>query len=286
MSGRSELSAPLALVCLGKWPIDADLRGFAQRVVEQVLRPTAFIVNGSFPRSLTKGLAACLLLLAFAPTVSAARISAEARLSGQDDSPITIEPGMALHTGDAVRFKLGTETDAYVYLIVIGSSGTARVLQPFSGKPADAWMGAGEERQIPPGGKFLPLDQQAGSETVLALSVSAPITNLARLLVRLEAAAPDSGAMREVLSETGLDAGMLAFRHLNPQAVAVRQTPAPTPAKLNTAAPVGSAAASGDDSAGVVLGGLGSRISAFQSDQAIPPQPGTAPAAQAVELKP
>ncbi len=220
---------------------------------------------------------ASLLLLISLSVSGAARLTGEVQRAGQNGEVSTIEPNMALHTGDAIRFSLLNDADAYVYLIAVGSSGIARVIQPLSNKPADAWMAAGEERRIPPNGDFLPLDKQKGNEIVLVLNSPAPIPNLTRVLVRLESRAPDVDKMREVLNQAGLDAQVLAFQHLDPAPVPdtqgdVTQQLAVAPNETDSQSSVADEPEQGSE---VVLGGLGSRISAFQSSQTLPPRTGT-----------
>lgn len=166
--------------------------------------------------------AAVLSLVGVSPAVAQlppapdADLAVLARVGRDDGAParLPIEDGGVLRSADAIKIRVRARRDGYVYVIAYGSSGRAAVVQPFSGNPRDALMRAGEERVIPPGDAFIPLDDQVGTEALFAVVTERPIEDLRRLLTRMEGEGLDVQAVTRVLRGAHPASARVAFRHI------------------------------------------------------------------------
>ena len=121
-----------------------------------------------------------------------------------------VRDGGVLRSGDGVQLRLQSEADAYVYIVAYGSSNTAMLLRPFSAKPGDALIRAGQTDVIPKAGVFLPLDDREGRETLFTIVSDVPLTNISALLPRMEAAGDDMAAITALIRATYPQARRLA----------------------------------------------------------------------------
>lgn len=219
-------------------------------------------------RSLIVGIA---LLLYLAPVASSfaqllttspggLRMDVTARVTGADGKTqvIPVDDDTVLRTGDGVQIRLRVSRDSYVYVIVYGSSQSAVVLHPFSGRREDALMRAGEERVIPGPDRFLPLDRRAGRESIYAFASSSPVRLMSSLLVRMEAGGSDRAAVTEALRASHPETLALSFRHAEAGGAAgAGQAGSETVAAASPAPVLQDAGEQG------VLSAEGSRIDAF-----------------------
>ncbi|HEX9583353.1 MAG TPA: trypsin-like peptidase domain-containing protein [Gammaproteobacteria bacterium] len=199
------------------------------------------------------------------------RMEVTARISrdGGEMQEIPVSDDSVLRTGDGLQFRLRVARDAYVYVIAYGSSGSAVLLHPFSGRDEDAFLRAGEERIIPGPDRFLPLDRRAGEESFYAFASQTPVRFMSSLLVRVEARGDNRAAVAEMLRTSHPETLALNFRH-----VAARSTAGPAP-EASPGAPKtlnDAVAGSVPRAPGIqeveepgVLSGEGSRIEAFIS---------------------
>jgi hypothetical protein len=184
-----------------------------------------------------------------------------------------VAPGAVLRSGDEVRLEVTVWEDAHLYVVALGSSGTAVLLHPLSVDSADTRVRAGEPLAIPRDGGFVALDGHTGEESLFAFTTAEPLATVRTLLTRVEARAGDRGAVRAALQEHGLDAAHLTFGH------AGRERPAPQarPAFAAGAAVQDAPAASAPVREPGVLGGLGSGIASFTDEARVAPPPAAAP---------
>jgi hypothetical protein len=159
------------------------------------------------------------MMLALVAQASPPRVQLEGRVRDQVGtiSSSVIAPGAVLRSGDELRLKMTSWADGYLYVISLGSSGTATLLHPFTegavdttGLHGDALVNAakiqvGETVLAPSDGGYLPLDDRPGKETFIAFVAEEPVTSLTPLMVRMEGAAGDSAAVRDVLVSAGLE---------------------------------------------------------------------------------
>ncbi|GMQ76440.1 MAG: hypothetical protein BMS9Abin01_1719 [Gammaproteobacteria bacterium] len=125
-----------------------------------------------------------------------------------------VRDGGVLRSGDGVQLRLQSEADAYVYIVAYGSSNTAMLLRPFSARPGDALIRAGQRDVIPKAGVFLPLDDQEGRETLFTIVSDVPLTSISDLLPRMEAQGDDLTAITALIKATYPQASRLSFKHI------------------------------------------------------------------------
>lgn len=180
------------------------------------------------PRPLRGTPAAALLaaLLAASSTPGAASAAVDGAAAKVDVQivarPADVEIGEAfqlrdggvLRSGDGVQLRIASESRAYVYVIAYGSSQSAILLHPFSGRAEDALVGPDTTRIIPGPGVFLPLDGQEGSETILSIVSDAPLEDVSALLARIEEYGDDVDALMVLMNERYENVRRLTFRHI------------------------------------------------------------------------
>ena len=149
-----------------------------------------------------------------APSGLEMRVLVQITRADGEPAEITLQPGGVLRTGDGVQVRVRTTTDAYVYVIAYGSSGSAMLLHPFSGNHDEARVSSGTEQVVPRPGVFIPLDRTLGQEGLFAISSSTPVEGLSRLLVRMESFGADLAAVERVVRREFRGATHLAFRHI------------------------------------------------------------------------
>lgn len=125
-----------------------------------------------------------------------------------------LRDGSVLRSGDGVQLRIGSDVDAYVYVIAYGSSNRAILLHPFSAKPQDALIAGGQSRVIPGDGAFLPLDGREGRETLFSIVSDVPLMDVGELLPRIEAHGDDLSAITAMIGEAYPRAQRLTFKHI------------------------------------------------------------------------
>lgn len=204
------------------------------------------------------------------------RMDVMARIAQADGQKqvVPVDDDSVLRTGDGVQVRLHVAQDAYVYVIVYGSSESAVVLHPFTGRREESFMRAGEERVIPGPDRFLPLDRRAGVESIYAFASPAPVRLMSSLLVRMEAGGGDRAAVIEALRASHPGALALSFRHTEASVAGGGAGGAGTAESWVTAAAPAPRlpALQGTEEQGV-LSAEGSRIEAFISGRPVPEQP-------------
>ena len=170
----------------------------------------------------------------------------------------SVEPGATLVTGDAISIRVRSAERAYVYVIAVGASGSAVMLQPFSEQPDDALMPAQMRRTIPGNGAVLPLDRHVGNETLIAVATPTPFRDPRAMLLEIESRAARGGILdAQALADFG-EVAVFAFRHVPGAEILSEKQPARPVLFANSATESG------------VLSGAGSRIRALLDG--IPPQ--------------
>ncbi|MFT5448416.1 MAG: hypothetical protein ACI9DC_003600 [Gammaproteobacteria bacterium] len=216
------------------------------------------------------------------------RIELDARMRTADGAIVdeTIVPGAVLHSGDELRLRVTAWADGHLYVIALGSSGTAVLLHPFESGSADsaqrgtlsAPVRGGDAVSVPAGGGYLPLDDRIGQEMIVAFVADEPVESLTRLMFRMEGLFNEPAAAREILTSEGFELAHISFGHAS-QAIAIASTSAErseSPTLTAPSPPVASVVdsrASAEDLPATsapakvqqegVLGGLGSQIAQF-----------------------
>lgn len=131
--------------------------------------------------------------------------------AGED---FVLRDGNVLRSGDGVQLRLGSDADAYVYVIAYGSSNSALLLHPFSAKPKDAFIKQGQSQVIPGDGVFLPLDGREGRETLFSIVSDVPLMDIGELLPRIEAHGDDLTAITAMINAIYPRAQRLTFKHI------------------------------------------------------------------------
>lgn len=157
------------------------------------------------------------------------------------DQDFLVRDGGVLRSGDGVQLRLQADTDAYVYVIAYGSSGSAMLLHPFSEKPGDALIRQGQADVIPESGVFLPLDDREGRETLFTIVSGSPLKGIADLLPRLEAEGGDLNAATETIRAAYPQARRLSFKHIGarPLVGVAATTPRASPSQSSPSSAAG-----------------------------------------------
>ena len=160
----------------------------------------------------------CSLQAAYAAVDMAAKVSVElvARAKSADGKiqDFPVRDGSVLRTGDGLQLRLESETEAYVYVIAYGSSNTAVLLRPFSGRSDDALMKKGQRVVFPKSGDFLPLDGREGRETLFTIGSDVPLTGIPELLARIESHGDNVTAISAMLGDEFPLSRRLSFKHI------------------------------------------------------------------------
>ncbi len=197
-----------------------------------------------------------------------------------------IQAGDTLVTGDGVRIRVGTQHRAYVYVVAVGSSGSAVLLQPFSGRTQDALMAARMRRSIPSGSAVMPLDRHVGNETIIAVATLTPLQDPRAMVLEIESRSARGGVLTpSSLAEFGA-VRTLTFQHNAAPVVGTARASSNSPGQPKPPLFGNQPSESG------VLSGSGSRISAILSGKPasvavpmttapavpVPPKPAVQPA--------
>jgi len=147
---------------------------------------------------------ACITTLILCPNLVAAVQVPEITITGRRSNGIehVLRRGDALATGDGIRINVTVAERAYVYVVALGATGSAVLLQPFSRDPSDALMSNAARRVIPQANAVLSLDRHVGEETIVALASATPIRDVDGLLLAIEAEAASGG----LINPAGLSA--------------------------------------------------------------------------------
>jgi hypothetical protein len=130
------------------------------------------------------------------------------------DEAFELRDGGVLRSGDGVQLRIESDADAYVYVVAYGSSHTAILLQPFSGRPEDARIQPGRVKVIPGPDVYLPLDGREGRESLFTIVSERPLEDIGDLLARIEAHGDDLGAITAMIGTTYPGARRLSFKHI------------------------------------------------------------------------
>jgi len=157
------------------------------------------------------------------------------------DQDFLVRDGGVLRSGDGVQLRLQADSDAYVYVIAYGSSGSAMLLHPFSEKPGDALIRQGQADVIPESGAFLPLDDREGRETLFTIVSGTPLKDIADLLPRLEAEGGDLNAATDTIRAAYPQARRLSFKHIGarPLVGVAATTPRASPSQSSSGSAAG-----------------------------------------------
>lgn len=160
----------------------------------------------------------CCLQAAHAAVDLAAKLSVElvAKANSADGGvqDFLVRDGSVLRSGDGLQLRLESETEAYVYIIAYGSSNTAVLLRPFSGRSDDALMKKGQREVFPKPGVFLPLDGREGRETLFTIGSDVPLTGIPELLARIESHGDNLTAISAMLGAEFPLSRRLSFKHI------------------------------------------------------------------------
>jgi hypothetical protein len=184
----------------------------------------------------------CSLQTAHAAVDLAAKVSVElvAKASATDGGvhDFLVRDGSVLRSGDGLQLRLESETEAYVYVIAYGSSNTAVLLRPFSGRSDDALMKKGQREVFPKPGVFLPLDGREGRETLFTIGSDVPLTGIPELLARIESHGDNLSAISAMLGAEFPLSRRLSFKHIGARPlVGVNTTTARASASQDLPAP-------------------------------------------------
>jgi len=138
---------------------------------------------------------------------------------------IEISERTPVRSGEGVRVRLRATRDAYVYVLLYASTRRARLLHPPAGAAEEAWLGAGEERLVPPGG-YLRLDDNPGVETVFVVSSDTPLREVQALLDGMEAGGADLDAVARAARASGAHVLQREIRHVAARASGSEPAPA------------------------------------------------------------
>ena len=161
-----------------------------------------------------------VLVLALGLPSGEARAAVDVRIMASPGSTAAaakefrLRDGGVLRSGDGVQLRLGSDADAYVYVVAYGSSHTAMLLHPFSAKPKDALVRGGRKEVIPAAGVFLPLDDQEGQETLFTIVSDVPLKDIPDLLPRIEAHGDDLSAITDMIKAAYPSVRRLSFKHI------------------------------------------------------------------------
>ncbi len=132
------------------------------------------------------------------------RVSFAAEVTDAADGNISriieLTPGAVLHSGDRMKIRFSANRPCYVYVIQIGSTGSAGVLFPGQGEAASNYIQAGMEYALPPGTGWYTLDDHLGRESLYFLAAKEPIKDLSRLIGGLAKEDADKSALSNSIS--------------------------------------------------------------------------------------
>jgi hypothetical protein len=152
------------------------------------------------------------------------------------DEAFELRDGGVLRSGDGVQLRIESAADAYVYVVAYGSSHTAILLQPFSGRPEDARIQPGRVKVIPGPDVYLPLDGREGRESLFTIVSERPLEDIGDLLARIEAHGDDLGAITAMIDTTYPGARRLSFKHIGARPLVGVAAAAPRTASVGASA--------------------------------------------------
>jgi hypothetical protein len=122
--------------------------------------------------------------------------------------------GSAVSSGDQVRLVFTPGADGFAYVVSKDVRGDVSVLYPAVTVRGASRVRAGTVYEVPAGGSWLPLDEQAGIDTIYLLAGYEPLENLEELVEEPDAYRNPT-SRRELLGSTL--AGLLDGRHASVQ---------------------------------------------------------------------
>jgi hypothetical protein len=118
--------------------------------------------------------------------------------------------GGAVSSGDQVRLVFSPSADGFAYVVSKDVRGGVSVLYPAVTIRGASRVRAGTAYEVPAGGSWLPLDEQAGLDTIYLLAGYEPLENLEELVEESDGNM-DPAVRRDLLSSTLT--GLLDGRH-------------------------------------------------------------------------
>jgi hypothetical protein len=118
--------------------------------------------------------------------------------------------GSAVSSGDQVRLVFTPSADGFAYVVSKDVRGDVAVLYPAVTIRGASHVRAGTLYEVPAGGSWLPVDEQAGLETIYLLAGYEPLENLEELVEESDANV-DPAVRRDLLGSTLT--GLLDGRH-------------------------------------------------------------------------
>jgi len=136
------------------------------------------------------------------------------RLEADRWAAFTPGEGGAVSGGDQVRLVFTPSADGFAYVVSKDVRGDVSVLYPTVTMRGASRVRAGTVYEVPAGGSWLPLDEQAGLDTIYLLAGYEPLENVEELVEEPDAYRNPT-SRRELLGSTL--AGLLDGRHASVQ---------------------------------------------------------------------
>lgn len=86
-------------------------------------------------------------------------------------------------SGSGLRFEVQVDTSGFLYILILGSSGSWKVLFPVDPGTGDPLVLSGSEPSVVPSGGYYHLDTTAGDETFYLVFSPFPVKEIERLLL-------------------------------------------------------------------------------------------------------
>ncbi|MEM6734183.1 MAG: FlgO family outer membrane protein, partial [Myxococcota bacterium] len=99
---------------------------------------------------------------------------------------IVVQENTVLRSGDGLKITFETNRDAYAYVLLLDSQGRGSVLFPREAIAVEPVLKGGAPVEIPPDEQWFFLDENTGRETLYALAVLKPLSDVAGLVAELE----------------------------------------------------------------------------------------------------
>jgi len=132
------------------------------------------------------------------------------RLEADRWAAFTPGEGGAVSSGDQVRLVFTPSADGFAYVVSKDVRGDVSVLYPAVTIRGASHVRAGTVYEVPAGGSWLPIDEQAGLDTIYLLAGYEPLENLEELVEESDANV-DPAVRRDLLNSTLT--GLLDGRH-------------------------------------------------------------------------
>jgi hypothetical protein len=107
--------------------------------------------------------------------------------------------GAPLHTGDGLQFTAEINQPAYVYILLLSSTGEASLLFPQPDIGLQNPLPAGKEIRIPKGADMFELDDKTGTETFQILASAKPLPDIEQRLANLGKGRDSSAKLEQAI---------------------------------------------------------------------------------------